>query len=116
MSNSIVAMLCAHDSRGPINAQPYVLDDTVVVLHGRGFIALEKTIGPSRTRGVVIVMREDLRRVMASRCKQMIERLTGRNVAVLDSGVQVEPDITLENLFIDGPLRGFDALEIIEHK
>jgi hypothetical protein len=32
------------------------------------------------------------------------------------SGVQAEPDITLEIFFIDGSLRGFEALEIIEHR
>lgn len=61
-------------------------------------------------------MRADFQRVMAGGVKQMTEGLTGRDDVAFVSGVQVEPDITIEILFIDGLLRGFGALEIIEQK
>jgi hypothetical protein len=51
---------------------------------------------------------------MAGRFKQMIEGLTGRNVVAFDGRVHVELDITIEIFFIDGPLRGFGALESTE--
>ncbi len=117
ISNSIAAMLREHYGRGPINAKTYVLDDIiVVVLRGCGFIPLEKTIMDSGEPELVIAMREDFQRVMAGRFKQMIEGLTGRNVVAFLSQVHVEPDITMEIFFIDGPLRGGGALELIEPK
>ena len=59
-------------------------------------------------------MREDFQRVMADRYKQTIERLTGRKVVAFLSQAEVEPDITMEIFFIDGPLPGFGAIEITE--
>jgi hypothetical protein len=44
----------------------------------------------------------------------MIEGLTGRNVLAFASRVHVQPDITIEIFFIDGPIRGFGALESTE--
>jgi hypothetical protein len=38
-----------------------------------------------------------------------MEELTGRDVIASVSRVNVEPDITIETFFIDGPLRGFGA-------
>jgi hypothetical protein len=43
-----------------------------------------------------------------------IEELTGRNVVAFLSQAHVEPDITMEIFFIDGPLEGFGAVELIE--
>jgi hypothetical protein len=53
----------------------------------------------------VLALREDFQRVMASRFHQVIEELTGRNVVAFVSRGHVEPDITMEIFFIDGPLR-----------
>jgi uncharacterized protein YbcI len=85
-----------------------------VVLRGSGFTVLEQTIMDSAEPGLVIAMREDFQRVMADRFRQMIEGLTGRNVVAFVGRVSVEPDITMEVFFIDGPLRGFGALESTE--
>jgi uncharacterized protein YbcI len=59
-------------------------------------------------------MREDFQRVMADRYKQTIEELTGRKVLAFLSQAHVEPDITMEIFFVDRPLDGFGALEIVE--
>jgi uncharacterized protein YbcI len=62
----------------------------------------------------VIAMREDFQRVMAERYKQTIEELTDRKVLAFLSQAHVEPDITMEIFFVDRPLDGFGALEIVE--
>jgi uncharacterized protein YbcI len=115
ISTSIVGILREHYGRGPMKAKTYALDDIiVVVMRGSGFTPLEKTIMDSGEPERVIAMREDFQRVMADRYRQTIHDLTGCKVVAFLSQAHVEPDITMEVFFIDGPLPGFGALEIIE--
>jgi uncharacterized protein YbcI len=115
ISTSIVGILREHYGRGPMKAKTYALDDIiVVVMRGSGFTPLEKTIMDSGQPDRVIAMREDFQRLVADRYKQTIEQLTGRNVVAFLSQAHVEPDITIEIFFIDGPLEGFGAVEITE--
>ena len=44
----------------------------------------------------------------------IIEKLTGRNVVAFLSQAHVEPDITMEIFFIDGPMPGFGAVEVVD--
>jgi uncharacterized protein YbcI len=98
-----------------MKAKTYALDDLiVVVMRGSGFTALEQTIMDSGEPDRVVAMRHDFQRVMTRRFTQTIEELTGRNVVAFLSQAHVEPDLTLEIFFIDGPLEGFGALELIE--
>ena len=115
ISNSIVRILRDHYGRGPMKAKTYALDDLiVVVMRGSGFTALEQTIMDSGEPGRVIEMREDFQRVMATRYKETIRELTGRNVVAFLSQAHVEPDITIEIFFVDGTLPGFGAVEVTE--
>jgi uncharacterized protein YbcI len=115
ISTNIVKILREHYGRGPMKAKTYALDDIiVVVMRGSGFTPLEKTIMDSGEPDRVIAMREDFQRVMADRYKQTIEGLTGRKVVAFLSQAEVEPDITMEIFFVDGPLPGFGAVEITE--
>jgi uncharacterized protein YbcI len=118
ISTGIVKMLREHYGRGPIKAKTYALDDIVVcVLRGSGFTALEQTMMDSSDidRGDrVVAMREDFQRLMAQRYRALIEQLTDRRVLAFLSQAHVEPDITLEVFFIDRPLEGFGAVEVIE--
>lgn len=115
ISNGIVGILREHYGRGPMKAKTYVLDDIiVVVMRGSGFTPLEQTIMDSGQPERVVAMREDFQRVMATRYREMIEELTGRQVLAFLSQAHVEPDITMEIFFVDGPLEGFGALEITE--
>ena len=115
ISTSFVAMLREHYGRGPMKAKTYALDDIiVVVMRGSGFTPLEQTIMNSGEPGRVVAMREDFQRVMADRYKQTIEDLTGRRVVAFLSQAHVEPDITIEIFFVDGPLPGFGAVEVTE--
>jgi uncharacterized protein YbcI len=98
-----------------MKAKTYALDDIiVVVMRGSGFTPLERTIMDSGEPERVIAMREDFQRVMATRYKDTIEELTGRKVLAFLSQAHVEPDITMEVFFVDGPLAGFGALEVSE--
>jgi uncharacterized protein YbcI len=115
ISTSIVGILRDHYGRGPMKAKTYALDDIiVVVMRGSGFTPLEQTIMDSGEPDRVIAMREDFQRVMASRYKHTIEDLTGRRVLAFLSQAHVEPDITMEIFFVDGPLDGFGVVEITE--
>ena len=114
ISTSIVAILREHYGRGPMKAKTYALDDViVVVMRGSGFTPLEQTIMDSGEPGRVVAMREDFQRVMQDRYKKTIQELTGRTVVAFISQAHVEPDITMEIFFIDRPMEGFGAVEVI---
>ncbi len=115
ISTAFVAILRDHYGRGPMKAKTYALDDLiVVVMRGSGFTPLEQTIMDSGEPDRVIAMREDFQRVMADRYKETIRRLTGRNVVAFLSQAHVDPDITLEVFFVDGPLEGFGTIEVTQ--
>jgi uncharacterized protein YbcI len=114
ISTSFVRILREHYGRGPMKAKTYALDDIIVcVMRGSGFTALEKTMMESGDPDRVVAMRHDFQRLMAKRYTDAIEELTGRNVVAFLSQAHVEPDITMEIFFIDAPLDGFGAVEVI---
>jgi uncharacterized protein YbcI len=113
ISTRFVAILREHYGRGPMKAKTYALDDiVVVVMRGSGFTPLEQTIMDSGEPNRVIAMREDFQRVMAERYRETITELTGCTVNAFLSQAHVEPDITVEMFFVDGPLPGFGAVEV----
>lgn len=115
ISTSIVAILRERYGRGPMKAKTYALDDVVlVVMRGSGFTALEQTHIDSGQSGRVVAMREEFQEMMAERYQKTIEELTGRKVVAFLSQAHVDPDITVEMFFVDGPLPGFGAVEVIE--
>jgi uncharacterized protein YbcI len=117
ISTSIVGILRDHYGRGPMKAKTYALDDIiVVVMRGSGFTPLEQTIMDSGSPDRVIAMREDFQRVMKRRYEETIKELTGRNVVAFLSQAHVDPDITVEMFFIDGPLPGFGAVELTQEE
>jgi uncharacterized protein YbcI len=113
ISTAIVGLVREHYGRGPMRAKTYALDDVVlVVMRGSGFTPLEQTHMESGQPGRVVAMREEFQEMMAKRYKDTIEELTGRSVVAFLSQAHVEPDITIEMFFIDGPLPGFGAVEV----
>jgi uncharacterized protein YbcI len=115
ISTRIVAILRDHYGRGPMKAKTYALDDIiVVVMRGSGFTPLEKTIMESGEPQRVVEMRHDFQHMMTKAFTGTIEELTGRKVLAFLSQAHVEPDITMEIFFIDRPLDGFGAVEIVE--
>jgi uncharacterized protein YbcI len=114
ISTRIVAILRDHYGRGPMKAKTYAIDDIiVVVMRGSGFTPLEQTIMDSGDPDRIVAMRHDFQHMMTKRFTETIEELTGRNVVAFLSQAHVEPDITLEMFFVDGPLPGFGALELV---
>jgi uncharacterized protein YbcI len=115
ISSEIVAMLREYYGRGPMKAKTYALDDIiVVVMRGSGFTPLEKTIMDSGEPERVVAMRHEFQNVMAARYKQTIEKLTGCKVVAFLSQAHVDPDLTMEIFFVDRPLRGFGAVELVQ--
>jgi uncharacterized protein YbcI len=115
ISTRIVQMMREHYGRGPLKAKTYALDDIVVcVLRGSGFTPLEQTMMEAGDGPRVVAMREHFQEMMAERYKDMIEELTNRTVLAFLSQAHVEPDITIEVFFVDQPLDGFGAAEVID--
>lgn len=115
ISTGFVRLLREHYGRGPLKAKTYALDDIVVcVMRGSGFTPLEQTMMDSGDAKHVVTMRENFQAMMAGRYKEMIERLTNRKVLAFLSQAHIEPDITIEMFFIDRPLEGFGAVEVID--
>jgi uncharacterized protein YbcI len=115
ISTNVVAILREHYGRGPMKAKTYALDDIiVVVMRGSGFTPLEQTIMDSGHPDRVVDMRHEFQHMMNSRFTETIERLTGRKVLAFLSQAHVEPDITIEIFFVDAPLEGFGAVEVVD--
>jgi uncharacterized protein YbcI len=115
ISTGFVQLLREHYGRGPLKAKTYALDDIVVcVMRGSGFTPLEQTIMDSGDGGRIVEMREDFQRLMGPRYREMIEELTGRKVLAFLSQAHIEPDITIEMFFVDQPLEGFGAVEVLD--
>jgi len=86
----------------------------VCVLRESGYSPIEKTMMDSGEPDRVVQMRDDFQRVMAARYKETIEQLTDRKVVAFISQAPVEPDLTIEVFFVDRPLDGYGAVEIID--
>ena len=115
ISNRVVAILRDHYGRGPMKAKTYALDDIiVVVMRGSGFTPLEQTMMESGQSERVVSMRHDFQHMVTTRFTDTIEELTGRKVLAFLSQAHVEPDVTVEIFFIDRPLDGFGAVEVVE--
>ena len=115
ISTGIVAILREHYGRGPMKAKTYALDDIiVVVMRGSGFTPLEQTIMDSGHPNRVVDMRHEFQHLVTDRFTETIERLTDRKVLAFLSQAHVDPDITIEIFFVDAPLEGFGAVEIVD--
>jgi uncharacterized protein YbcI len=115
ISTQVVAILREHYGRGPMKAKTYALDDIiVVVMRGSGFTPLEQTIMDSGQPDRVVDMRHEFQHMMTRRFTETIERLTDRKVLAFLSQAHVDPDITIEIFFVDSPLEGFGAVEVVD--
>jgi uncharacterized protein YbcI len=113
ISNRIVGILREHYGRGPMRAKTYVLDDVVVCVLRNGFTAIEQTMVDTGNPERVVEMRHEFQQMMGRSFKDAIEHLTGSRVVAFLSQAHIEPDITLEVFFVDPPLDGFGATELI---
>jgi len=114
ISTKVVKLLREHYGRGPMKAKTYVLDDLIVCVLRDGHTTIEQTMMESGEEQQVLDMRRNFQRMMAAEYKGIIEKLTGRKVVAFLSQTHVDPDITMEIFFVDRPLDGFGAAELIE--
>ena len=117
ISTSIVAILRASYGRGPMKAKTYAVDDMIFgAMRASGYTPLEQTLIDNDDDGGdrVVAMRHEFQLLVADRYKQAVEELTGRNVVAFLSQAHVDPDVTIEVFFVDGPLPGFDVADSIE--
>ena len=112
ISTRIVGLLREHYGRGPSRAKTYAMDDCIVCVLRNGFTAHERTIVESGGQRRVIEMRQDFQRLMESRYRDVVDRITRRRVVAFLSQAHLEPDITLEIFFLDSPLDGAAALAL----
>ena len=97
-----------------MKAKTYVLDDLIVCVLRNSRTPIEQTMIDAGEPTRVLEVRRDFQRVMGLRYKEMIETLTGRKVVAFLSQTHVDPDITMEIFFVDRPLDGFGAAEVID--
>ena len=96
-----------------MEAKTHVLDDMVVCVLRDGFTAIEQTMVDSGESDRIVAIRHDFQRMMSAKFTGVVEELTGRKVAAFLSQAHIEPDLTLEVFFVDGPLDGFGTTELI---
>jgi uncharacterized protein YbcI len=114
ISTRIVGVLHERYGRGPMKAKTYVLDDLIVCVLRNGHTTIEQTMIEGGEPEKVLEMRRDFQRMMGAEYRGIIEELTGRKVVAFLSQTHVDPDITMEIFFVDRPLDGFGAAEVID--
>lgn len=114
ISAKIVAIMRKQYGKGPMKAKTYVLDDLVVTVLRDGMIPIEQTMMDQGEPERVVEMRHEFQKMMGLQYRQAIEELTDRKVVAFLSQAHVDPDVTLEAFVMDGPLKGFGAVEVIE--
>jgi uncharacterized protein YbcI len=83
-------------------------------MRGSGFTPLEQTIMDSGNPDRIVDMRHEIQNMMHRGFTETIERLTDRKVLAFLSQAHVDPDITIEIFFVDAPLEGFGAVEVVD--
>ena len=102
ISNSFVQLLKEHADRGPTKCRTYIDDDLVIVLMRGGFSKLENTLFEDGKFLDVRSMRHAFQDTMQGRFTEVIERLTGREVAAFMSASHQHPDLQMEVFMLDG--------------
>lgn len=111
IATSVGALIREHYGRDSIKVKAWAVDDMiVVVIRGHCFTALEKAMIDGGEPQGVIALRADFDSIMADRYKQAINEATGRTVLALLSQSHVDPDITVQTVFLDKRLRRLAAV------
>jgi uncharacterized protein YbcI len=102
ISTEFVRLLKEHGGRGPTRCRTYVDDDLVIVLLRGGFSGMENTLFEDGKWLDVRSMRHAFQDTMEGRLTEVIERLTGREVAAFMSASHQHPDLQIEAFVLDG--------------
>jgi uncharacterized protein YbcI len=104
ISNSIVGLYRESFGRGPTGAKTYVLDDLVFCVLRDGLTPVERTLRDRGDAAFVREMRVRFQDAVADQLRGMVEELTGRKVVAFLSQANVDPELTIEVFFLDGPV------------
>ena len=102
ISRTFVQMLKEYADRGPTKCRTYIDDDLVIVLMRGGFSRLENTLFEDGKFLDVRAMRHAFQDTMEGRFTEVIERLTGKEVAAFMSASHQRPDLQIEVFVLDG--------------
>lgn len=102
ISTAFVQLLKAHADRGPTRCRTYFDDDLVIVLMRGGFSRLENVLFEDGKFLDVRKMRHTFQDTMEGRFTEVIESLTGREVAAFMSASHQAPDLQMEVFVLDG--------------
>ena len=102
ISTTFVQLVKEHAGRGPSKCRTYIDDDLVIVLMRGGFSRLENTLFEDGKFLDVRTMRHAFQDTMEGRFTEVIERLTGREVAAFMSATHQRPDLQMEVFVLDG--------------
>jgi uncharacterized protein YbcI len=102
ISTTLVHLVKEHADRGPTKCRTYIDDDLVIVLMRGGFSKLENTLFEDGRFLDVRTVRHAFQDTMEGRFTEVIERLTGREVAAFMSASHQRPDLQIEVFVLDG--------------
>ena len=102
ISVAIVRLVKEHADRGPTKCRTYIDDDLVIVLMRGGFSRLEHTLFENGKWLDVRATRHSFQDTMEGRFTEVIESVTGREVAAFLSASHQRPDIQMEMFVLDG--------------
>ncbi len=101
LSNAIVSLMAEYTGRGAPKSRCYVHENLIVcVLHDtltRGEVSLVR----DGKEDAVLAIRRTYQDSMRSELIEIVERLTGRNVAAFMSSNHVNPDVAIESFVLE---------------
>jgi uncharacterized protein YbcI len=100
ISRRIVQLYKESYGKGPTRARTYWHDDVITVVVRGGFTPDERTLREAGRGEAVLEHRVQFHQAMRTRFRQEVERLTGRTVIGVMSGVQVEEPEMAAQVFV----------------
>jgi uncharacterized protein YbcI len=102
ISTEIVHLLKEHAGRGPTECRTYFAEELVIVLLRGGYNRMEDSLFEDGKWLDVRASRHLFQDTMEGRFTEVIERLTGREVAAFMSASHQNPDLQIEAFVLDG--------------
>jgi uncharacterized protein YbcI len=102
ISTEFVQLFKEHSDRGPSRCRTYIDGDLVLVLLRGGYSRMENTLFEDGKGLDVRSTRHAFQDTMEGRLTEVIERLTGREVAAFMSASHQRPDLQIEVFVLDG--------------
>ena len=101
MRTSRLQTLKQYWGKGPVSVRSYFIDDLLIVVMKGGLTTAEETMLEFSESVAVRQFRQIFQNRMTSRLTEMVERLTGREVATYQSQVLSDPPRVCELFFFD---------------